>query len=358
MRAVTRRMKGRLRSLLAPVLLAGGYGDQVLRRARDRAVILMYHRVVDGDGSDGGARTARDRFEAQMRYVRDRMTPVPLSQLVDSLATGRPLPANAAVVTFDDGYEDNHQHAFPILRALGVPATVFITTGHVGTRRAFWWDQVAGILARTAAPALDLGPLGVAVASVAGARRVLPLGTEADRAAAAAEVIGLLKGPGRRRVPEAVAVLADSLGVAPDAVRGPAMLSWDQVREMHAGGVEFGAHTVTHRDLATLRPAEVRYEIDASRRAIEGRLGAPVTTLAYPYGQAANFTDDVEAIAKQLGFRGVCLATAGVVSRRTSVFRLPRVSMSAMPVAEAAWKIWKHLDQDLDGPTVAPVVAR
>jgi peptidoglycan/xylan/chitin deacetylase (PgdA/CDA1 family) len=73
------------------------------------------------------------------------------------------------------------------------------------------------------------------------------------------------------------------IGNQPETFKGIECLTWPQVRELRKAGVEFGSHTVTHPQLATLETAEVRYEVSASKATIEDHLGSPVTSFAYPY---------------------------------------------------------------------------
>src|SRR5690606_11379545 len=87
-------------------------------------------------------------FETQMRYLNRHYRVMPLADLAGLLGTGRPLREPVAAVTFDDGYRDNYTSAFPVLRRLGVPATIFLATGYIGGDRVFWWDAVGIMIAK------------------------------------------------------------------------------------------------------------------------------------------------------------------------------------------------------------------
>ena len=66
------------------------------------------------------------------------------------------------------------------------------------------------------------------------------------------------------------------------------MLSWDEIGEMHRGGITFGAHTLTHPDLTRLSPDLIKAEIVGSKDRIEDVLGSSVDTFAYPFGRYNN----------------------------------------------------------------------
>ena len=118
-----------------------------------------------------------------------------------------------------------------------------------------------------------------------------------------------------------------TVGAAPDlharrpAFEGRTMLSWAEIREMQAGGIEFGAHTLTHPDLTRLPPDRAEVEMSASKAAIEEALGTAVTTFAYPYGR---YDARSRTLAQQY-FSGACADTLGLLSRLSDAYALERV---------------------------------
>ena len=66
------------------------------------------------------------------------------------------MPQRAALITFDDGYRDNHDAAWPVLRAQGLPAVLFVATGCIGSAEPFWWDLAAYAFERTRLAEADL----------------------------------------------------------------------------------------------------------------------------------------------------------------------------------------------------------
>lgn len=98
----------------------------------DRAIILMYHSV--SDDAEYFSNISPSDFERQMNYLKKQeCSVISLAELVRRLWTGESLNASVAI-TFDDGYKNNYEKAYPILKAYGFPATIFLTTGKVGTR--------------------------------------------------------------------------------------------------------------------------------------------------------------------------------------------------------------------------------
>jgi peptidoglycan/xylan/chitin deacetylase (PgdA/CDA1 family) len=105
------------------------------------------------------------------------------------------------------------------------------------------------------------------------------------------------------------------------AFEGRAMLSWPEMREMRAAGVDFGAHTLTHPDLTRLPPSQIESEMSASKARIEDALGAPVTSFAYPFGR---YDERSRRIAQRY-FSCACADTLGFLSPASDPYRLERV---------------------------------
>ena len=108
-----------------------------------RAVILLYHRVADLPSDPQLMAVTPRHFAEHLEVIRQSCRPLRLHDL------GEALPDRSVVVTFDDGYADNLHHAKPLLAAHDVPATVFVTSGYVGSDREFWWDDLERILLET-----------------------------------------------------------------------------------------------------------------------------------------------------------------------------------------------------------------
>lgn len=103
---------------------------------------------------------------------------------------------------------------------------------------------------------------------------------------------------------------------------GRDMLSWDEIREMHASGsIRFGAHTLTHPDLTRLPDRRVESEVRDSKSIIEDALGAPVVCFAYPYGRYDGRSREIAS----RHFECACSDRLGLITAKTDAFALERV---------------------------------
>jgi hypothetical protein len=116
------------------------------RLSRPRAVILMYHSVVeDPEQTANTIRISQSRisFESQMSALARRFSPVSIGQIVKFAAGGEPLPPWSAAVTFDDGFTDNYEVVLPILSRYGIPATFYIMVNAVSTGTPPWYCRLS-----------------------------------------------------------------------------------------------------------------------------------------------------------------------------------------------------------------------
>lgn len=297
------------------------------RRTRAPFQILLYHRV--NDSRDPLFDTVPVRgFDRQMALLRRHFHVLALDELVERRERGD-VPPNAVAITFDDGYRDNFENAFPILRRHGLPATVFLTSATVGSKELLWHDRLLDAFRETRVASLHVDG------------ETLPMLTPAQRRTAVYACLRTLRRLDPRRRDEEVAGLAAALEVAePDEHRW-SKLTWEEVREMAGGGISFGAHTVNHPILTRIPHDEAVREILDSRDAIARGLGRPVNLFAYPNGGRADFDEEVKRAVRDAGFRCAVTAIPGSNDAATDPFELRRDTMwdpvPHMAVMRLAW---------------------
>ena len=278
--------------------VAGGL-QRVDRRSARMLTVLTYHRVAEpGERPqlDPALLSAAPReFERQIAHIAARQRPLSLDELLAIRRGEAGLPACAVLVTFDDAYRDFAEHAWPVLRRYGVPATLFVPTAFAGDRaRRFWWDRLHAAFAAHS-----------------------PGGLDAHRRASR-EVSALPHAEAMQRVDDLVAELGE---VDP----GDVVLSWDELRRLAADGVALAAHTRTHPRLDRLPLAEAVAEVRGSLADLERETGSARAAFAYPEGGHA------DAVVSALADEGVEVAFTterGVNDvRRPDWLRLRRINV-------------------------------
>lgn len=290
-------------------------------RRRDRAIVLRYHAVTPRAEVDYAAPEICmpvEAFRLQMVFVRRAYRVVPLADLVDALRRDRPLPPGALAITFDDGYADNHTLAAPVLRSLGLPATVYVATGAIDDGAPFWVAAVR-VLARRAAEFLRVRGLDP-----------VPLGDAAARERAARAVTGALVTVDAADRAERLAEAAEVAGVDVGAALAGTMLTSAQIADLAAQGWCIGAHTVTHGNVAQMPEAAAAREMAASRDALAAIVGGPVEHFCYPNtgGRHRYFDETTARLLAATGFRSAATSRPGAIRRGVDPFFLPRLGVS------------------------------
>jgi peptidoglycan/xylan/chitin deacetylase (PgdA/CDA1 family) len=287
-----------VKSLLAGVLVHSGALVSWHRRRRPHVLVLAYHRVTPDAEMAACAYPAMHvsvaSFAAQIAALQRLYRVIPMAELRVILAAGTPLRERVAVVTFDDGYRDNYQHALPVLAQQGVPATFFLSVDFVARGHAFWfdrlaravqtWDTADAAARRHVQPALPV-PFVTALEAP---------GNVQVRLRAAAAFLKTLPDAERET---AVRTLASWAG---DGVGGAEPLRWDEVQAMRQAGMDIGAHGVHHGILTRMTPQVAAAEIQQAVTAIATELGVRVHEFAYPNGDA---NEEITRLAAAAGIQ-------------------------------------------------------
>jgi peptidoglycan/xylan/chitin deacetylase (PgdA/CDA1 family) len=295
----------------------------------------MYH-SVGGRGLSPDLVVSPRRFEAHIRYLRRHRRVLSLVDAVTLLQTGQALPADAVVVTLDDGYRDAYDHAFPILRRHACPATLFITVEVADTGRIPWPQSLWRCLHLTRKRELQASLRG---RDGAGLEMPLSLRTAADRAAAHATLkmfVGGLRALERREI---LGAIARELEVEPEPDPTRATLDWDELREMRRAGITVGSHTLTHPRLSALDDTTLRHELIESRRRLGQELETPITLFAYPFGSPEFFDERSKRAVVEAGYTAACSAVVGPVDSPTDLRALDRAYVPDEPVWKFALRL-------------------
>jgi peptidoglycan/xylan/chitin deacetylase (PgdA/CDA1 family) len=225
-------------------------------------------------------------------------------------------------LTFDDGYRDNLEHAYPILKDADMPFAVYVPTGFPDRLGELWWLALEAVIAKRERIGLV----------IAGENRTFACETLAEKRALYDELYWWLRA--RETEAEMRAIVRDLAAryqVDIAAFCKDLCMSWQEIALLARDPlVTIGAHTVNHLMLAKLSEKTVRAEMDLSRTVIEAALGARPAHLSYPYGDPGSAGPREFAIAAELGFKTAVTTRPGVVFRSHAehLTALPRISLN------------------------------
>lgn len=318
------------------VLNQSSAARHIARLRTSRYAVFMLHRFQSSDGGGDAPTHGRhdpDALDQILTAVRaSGIHTVPLDTLVAGLTGTGPLPKGPAIAfTVDECYPDFADVALPVFRSHECHVTGFVVPHVIDGTAWFWWDQVQYILRHAKARSLTF--------ELEGEPRTLGWTDAQSRVAAGDSVTERLKSISADSLELAIRALADVADV-PLPVGAPfeyAVLNWDRLRELEAGGgVQFGAHTLTHPILSRCTDARAAWEIQGSVARVRSELRNPSQVFSYPVGRTQDFTPRDEALVADLGLLGAVSAVGGhapVGLPDGARWRIPRFAHDERPGA-------------------------
>lgn len=281
----------------------------------ERVLCLLYHRVDPVKDDIYHLTVSPCNFEEQIRYLKAH---VPILRFEENWTKGS---GDGVVITFDDGYADNYEYMLPVLEKYQVPATIFVSTGYVGTGREYWWDEIARILTRNV-DYPEWFELKDSLYQYRWDTRSLEARQEMTRS-----LHWMLKmDPDIERANLWLGQLRDWAGIGPEGRKENLPVdSWQLQRLSCSQYITIGAHTVNHRSLGVQTKAGQEYEIGASICFLEKKLGKQIDAFSYPFGSAVHFNPDTFEACRQNGIKKAATTMKGVWTETVHPYAIPRV---------------------------------
>ena len=224
--------------------------------------------------------------------------------------------------TFDDGYRDTLQWAYPILKEAQVPFAVYVPTSFPDRLGELWWLVLEAVIQRN-------DRIGVAID---GRDRKFDCRSVAEKRALYDELYWWLRSrPTEAEMRSTVRHLAAFYHVDTAAICNELCMTWPELAQLAADPlVTIGAHTVNHPMLAKLTKDAVRSEMDLSRSVIEAALSVRPEHLSYPYGDRGSAGLREFEVAAELGFKTAVTTRPGVLfpEHGGRLLALPRISLN------------------------------
>jgi len=317
-------MIGGKRELLARGLFWSGISFLLSQLPeQDLLLVLNYHRIGNPDDElfDPGVFSATaDQLDDQISYLKRRVSVVSLEETLAFVngSIKEKTRRCRVLITFDDGYLDNYEIAFPILQSHEVQGVFFLATSMVGSRHVPWWDHIAYLVRTTRRRTFSLHyPFDLAV-DIEGSGLTKSL----------RDVLSLYKKPENSDPERFILELAEEAEGKnlPESLRR--FISWDEARTMIKGGMAIGSHTHSHNVLSQLVPSQQYAELLQSRAILKKQLGIEADVLAYPVGGITSFSDQTQMFARELGYRAAFSFHGGTnMQGKTSPYNVKRIGV-------------------------------
>lgn len=314
-----------MRHIVASTYHFTGYS---LAQLEGRVAILMYHRVVTEKElrhsySQPGMYVRKDVFEMQMTFLRKYFQIVSFQELLDLWKKEKwDKGQRYCVITFDDGWLDNYQYAYPVLKNNDIPATVFLPTDLIETNEWFWPEKIGFILRLFYEQKMTREQV-LSMNSILDKYHWLTHNNgrcQEDKINSAIEKCKTLPDEEIQRL---IAGMMTAIGLKLPEER--LLMNWTEIQEMSQNGISFGSHSCSHKILTRLTGSELKKEIEGSMYVLQTRKVNYVPVFCYPNG---DHTREIGDQLKCAGYQAALSTLYGVEDcAPKSLFSLKRIGI-------------------------------
>jgi len=281
----------------------------LLQTFEPRLNILMYHRVMPEPDPLRPWEIDQQQFRQHMQWISRVFNVIPLSKAVEQLKNGT-LKRRSLAITFDDGYLDNASEALPILKEFGFHATFFCTSAWLEGGQ-MWNDKVIESIRLWPGKTLSINALDL---------KELPVESLAEKNRAIETVLPKLK----YQPPTQRLEIADSLAAKVSELP-QLMMQPEQLKQLHAEGMEIGGHTHSHPIIANLDDEALEKELSANKHKLEEAIGESINLFAYPNGKpGTDYREEQIQLLKSAGYTMAVTTEPSTVCSKSKLFELPR----------------------------------
>ncbi len=340
-----------LKRAVAGLLYHAGYYS-FIRKSKGadepRLLILMYHDFVSQEASDTDpfqrGKPTESEFESQLRILKRNFRVRALEDIIRDFRDDGRLFEPTASITIDDGFSSCYDIAFPVLKKLGLTATIYMPTDWIDGKQSMWWIELRELFRNCDVSDADFN----AIDSMLGTGMAAEIDDAMNDVSKKKALLRTIE-PNLRDRSDTVAreLLSELRNCVPVADKpgssGAIPITWAQAKKMSKEGIRFGAHTCSHANLKHLDMDNAEREIAESRRILEERIGEPVTGFAYPYGLDFEDYARFSPILERHGLDYAVTACFGNNDSRSDLYRLRRVTL---PPTKSAGILGRELALD------------
>jgi peptidoglycan/xylan/chitin deacetylase (PgdA/CDA1 family) len=301
-----------------------------------RPIILAYHIITEESLSKRPFSVEKDKFRQHLEVLKQNYNVMSLAELGRCIKKGR-IPENAAVITFDDNYQEHLNVALPVLREAKVPATVFICSGSIESENEHYWEELERlILLPPSMPnSIELNINGKRLSwhldgeEPANSPMLDFRKPNSARQKAYLGVHKELRSISFMELEAALQSLRAQVGDEGNARVTHRLMTLDQLVELgRSQWIEIGGHTSHHYHLASMPEEIQRNEIVEDKRILEGWLQQPIHHFAYPFGGAHDINAETKEFVHQAGYQLAVSTEWDPVGADCDCFFLPRLMIN------------------------------
>lgn len=318
-------IKRRLRSLFEQACVLLCIHKLFFFLNQKKILILMYHGISKYPMKvECWTQLPYSKFEWQINYLAKHYSILSLNEVIARIKNNELLENNIAIITFDDGFNNNYTNAFPLLKEKRLQATICLSTNYIGTNNLIWADNLYVELNNTRSQSLNLVDKGLENYSI---------DFPEAKAMCLRKIVAHLKRVSTKEKQNLIQTIKERL-VKPDncfeEMSEFLLMNWNSVKEMLASGlIDFGAHTANHEILTNLTEEELEFEINSSCDTLKSYINPKFLTFAYPNGEANDFSDSSKELLKINNVQCALTTISGLNTYHEDLFELKRIGIGS-----------------------------
>ncbi len=323
--------------------------NKIQGKKPSHTIILAYHRVANLRNDPQLLSVTPRHFEEHLNILQQYYEPLSLAKLGQDIISGS-ISQHSVAITFDDGYVDNLWNAKPLLEKYCIRATVFVTTGYVGSNREFWWDELERILLLQENLPKDLNLVidgksyhwklndgnrhlesktdlsdGYKIQDFRPSWNVTMHSKPNLRQKTYLDLHHLLLPLMEEQQQEVIETLIEWSGASRYGRKDYRALANEEIKKLNSSGlIEIGSHSVTHPMLLKMPKEAQRKEIFESKKYLEKLIGNKVKSFSYPYGIESDARGNIVQLIMDAGYSRGCANFAAPVTQQSDLYYLPR----------------------------------
>jgi peptidoglycan/xylan/chitin deacetylase (PgdA/CDA1 family) len=273
-------------------------------------ILLLYHRIIEENSTylNKGPVVQHkiSHFEKEIKYLKKHYQVMNIDKLIHRMQNGLECIKPCISITFDDGYLDNYEFAYPILKKYEVPATIYLATSLIGTNERTWTDQIEFAIMEAEKDHFKLPELF--------RKEAIWIKSRIQKERANIKIAEALKLIPDEKRQELMRKIFKTLEIDRNKVDGKArrMLNWEEVQKMARDGITIGSHGHTHSILSKMSVDKAKEDILTSKKIIEEKLGIKVKHFSFPNGREEDFSEELGNYCRAIGFESIASAVYGV----------------------------------------------
>jgi len=255
-----------------------------------------YHRIGDSSKSQYDPNVFscdEENFEKHLEFYKTDFDLISIDELNTLSINKEKLKNRFALITFDDGYIDNYNLAFPLLKSNNVPAVFFIATDFIEKDILPWWDEIAFLVKNSTQSSLQLKNWDTAISL-----------TKKSKESYVKDILQRIKIDSSSTMAQKIKNLKLALGLKPSysTPHKDLFMTWGMLNEMQNDGMTIGSQSCSHNIMSHLSIEEQKYEAQYSKKLLSEKMNREINSFAYPVGGKSAFTAATEDILLESGY--------------------------------------------------------